>query len=128
MKKMPEVEDISFQSISDWFICLNEWPHVTLMCSSWVCTMLCDLSCSRSHKFPGWHSKKAPCQDVFVLYVASPVLSKGKTKVCKIATVLGPTVVFLLPFHFLVLTSNLRAGPIRWKCTSGPVLEDILFS
>lgn len=50
MKKMPEVEDISFQSVSDWFICLNEWPHVTLMCSSWVCTMLCDLFCSHSHK------------------------------------------------------------------------------
>lgn len=45
-------------------------------------------------------------KDLFVLRMASPILSKGKVRVSKIATFLGITVVSLSSFNFLALTSN----------------------
>lgn len=55
----------------------------------------------------GYHSEKAPYQDLFVLHMASPILSEGKVRVSKIATLLGIAMVSLSSFNFLALTANL---------------------
>lgn len=58
-------------------------------------------------KYFGYHSEKAPYQDLCVLQMASPILSKGKVRVTKIATFLGITMVSFSSFNFLAVTSNL---------------------
>lgn len=54
--------------------------------------------------------------------MAFPILSKDKVKLSKIATVLGPTMVSLSPFHFLSLLTG-WVLQLDWNYSSGPVLE-----
>lgn len=102
MKKMPEVEAFLFNL-----------DLIDSYASEFDVVILGVTSCFVLYSFPvptknfGYRSEKAPYQDLCVLQMASPILSKGKVRVSKIATFLGITMVSFSSFNFLALTSNL---------------------
>lgn len=101
-KKCPKVKAFLFSlDLIDWYA--SEFDVVILRVT--LCLVLCSVLVP-TNAF-GYHSEKAPYQDLFVLQMASPILSEGKVRVSKIATLLGITMVSLSSFNFLALTANL---------------------